>query len=93
VARGELVLIAAAITAAAVGELFGAGTNRFEIPKLFAGGAAIVILILASLYFADVSAVHQAGQKPDLAVVRTVSSWLFLFAVASSGSCVALAEI
>lgn len=87
---GELLLVAAGISAAAVGDLIGSGADR-RLAKLFAGGGSIVVLCLASLHFADVAAAR-AAPTFDASVVVWSSQMLFAFAVLGGGGCVALAE-
>jgi len=88
--QGELLLIAAGISAAAIGSLIGSGTDWF-LAKILAGGGSVFVLGLASLYYADVSAVHSDAQL-DLHVVVTSSAWFFRFAVAAGAACVAMEE-
>jgi len=92
VGRGELLLVTAGISAKAIGELIGSSTSM-KIPKIIAGGVSLVILALASLYFADVAATYANNQTLDLSVISRMSLILFLTAVVSGGSCVALAEV
>ena len=89
---GELLILAAAMCAAAVGELVPTGAAA-PLRKILAGGGAIVVIVLASLYFADVSAATLANQHVQTDVIRTTSLWLFGTAVVSSGSCIALAGV
>ena len=62
--RGELLLISAAISAAAIGELVGRGGGK-AIPKLLAVGSCVIILALASWWFADVSFAINYGEAFD----------------------------
>jgi len=92
VGHGELFLVAACICAAAIGELVG--PNRAVgyrgVSRLVAAGGAVVLLALASFCFADVSASYISGEPVQASAVCAVSLWLFLFAVLTSASCVAL---
>jgi hypothetical protein len=90
--RGELLLVAAGIAAAAVGDLLGTGP-ALKTLKVVAGAFSVIILMTASLFFADVAAGYIAGQKIDAHVVGNTSLILLACAVAAGGGCVALAEV
>lgn len=98
--RGELLLVAAALCAAAVGELLGT-SPQFGAAKILGGGAAIIMLMIASYYFAHVSSLYATfevqqfalASMPNVDKIGTASGWIFAFAVLASGSCVALAEV
>lgn len=89
--NGELLLIAATISAGAVGELIGAGTHRSRA-KLCAGGGCVATLMLSSLYFASISVAHNTSQTVDKEIVAIVSAVLFVCGVITSGSCIAMSE-
>jgi hypothetical protein len=90
--HGELLLVASALCAAAVGESFGEG-KKYRIPKLLSAGCAIIILLFSALYFADASAAYLAEVEYNENLVRTTSIYVFIAAVIASGSCIALAEL
>jgi len=90
--NGELLLISAAIAAAAAGELFASGQNYIKA-KLFAGGGCVIVLILASFLFADISVAIASGEKISQEAVSTNSIVIFILTVVASGSCVALSEV
>ncbi len=87
--RGELVLLTAAICGGSVGVLIGSGAT-LQIYKIISGGAAIIILMFSSLYFADVSAAYRAGVPINARHVRQTSLVVFCAGVVFSGACVAL---
>jgi len=87
--RGELVLLAAAMCGGSVGLLIGSGATLL-ISKIISGGAAIIILMFSSLYYADVSALYRAGVPVNLRRVRQTSLVVFIAGVVFSGACVAL---
>lgn len=91
-AHGELLLIAAGLCAASAGELIGTGSGM-KILKLIAGGSAIVILVFAAIYFADIAASNQAKAVVDLGLVCDTSLTLFTCALFSSGCCIALSKV
>ncbi len=91
VSHGELLIVAAALSARGVGEILLARSPN-SLTRTIVGGAALVILGLASLYFADVAAGHRSGDRLQIDVIRDTSLWLFGFSVATGGSCIALRE-
>lgn len=86
--QGELLLVIAALTASGLGEIIASG-SYMAIGKIFASGGCVIILIFASLYYSYVSTTNYVL---DSSIVSLTSLWLYVFAVISSGSCVALAE-
>ena len=91
-AHGELLLISAAIAAAAIGELVASG-GRYQIAKIIAGGGCVLVLAVASLWFADISAPTSSGALVDYVRVSNASTVVFMFTVISSASCVVLSEV
>ena len=91
-AHGELLLVACAISAAAVGELVASG-SILKIAKIIVGGCSIIILSLASLYFADISAARLSGEILQNSVISRVTLILYSIALVSSGCCIALSEV
>jgi hypothetical protein len=90
--RGELLLLTAAMCGGSVGVLIGSGAT-FQIYKIISGGAAIIILMLSSLYYADISALYRAGTPINVNIVKTTSRALFILGVLCSGSSVALSGV
>lgn len=90
-AHGELLLISAAIAAAAVGELLASG-RRYQIAKIIAGGGSVLLLAVASLWFADISTLAPATPLVNYARVSNASFVVFGLTVVSSACCVVLSE-
>jgi hypothetical protein len=90
--HGELLLVAAAISAAAIGELVASGPKA-PIGKIVSGGGALLVLGFASLYFADVAWAEKTGEKLLASVVCNTSVVLFASAFVASLACVALSEV
>lgn len=86
--NGALLLITAAISGAAIGELVGSGRARIKL-KLCAGGGCVVVLMACSLWYAQVSSTTVI--RPE--VVMWGSIVMFLFGMVSSYSCVVLSEV
>jgi hypothetical protein len=90
--RGELLLLTAALCGGSVGVLIGSDAT-FQIYKIISGGAAIIILMLSSLYYADISSLYRQGVPVNVNIVKTTSRALFLLGVIASGSSVALSGV
>lgn len=88
---GELLLIAAAITAGAVGNLFISG-NKYKVAKTIAGWFCVCVIILSSAWFAIVS-IEANSASFDAAFTSVGSVIMFFFAVISSAASVILAEL
>ena len=89
---GELLLVGAAISAAAVGELVVGNAYRKKT-KLILSGACIFLLALNSLWFADVSSTANSQNTYDVEIVASGSLIMFVITLAVSGLCIALSEI
>lgn len=92
IARGELLLIVSAMCAAAVGELVGSGA-AFRTLKVIASGVALVVLVLASLFFAGVAVAHARGGGVDPIAIKEISLYIYGVAIVSCGACVLLSEV
>lgn len=91
--HGELLLISVALAAAAIGDLLGNRNWTLSIPKLVASGFCMLMLLLSSFYYADISACRMSGQLIEDGVIATVSVLSYAFTLVCSGCCVALAEV
>lgn len=91
VSRGELLLITAALCARSCGELFGSNDTQ-KLPRILAGGAAILVLLLAAIYFSDVTALHRAAVTLNTTVIANTSFVLYLSSVVVGASCIFLSE-
>lgn len=89
--HGELLLVTAAVSGAAIGELIGSG-NRALFAKLIAGVGCAVVLVLASLGFAYVVGTLDRSASLTPEAIAFGSLAMLVFGIVSSGSCVALAE-
>ncbi|MDM8560771.1 hypothetical protein [Candidatus Parabeggiatoa sp. HSG14] len=94
IAHGELLLIATAISAAAVGELF-ISSSKLKILKVIVGGATITVLMIAASYFAEISTTYLSGVTFDtqqIDVIVETSLWIFGISVFLAGCCLLLSE-
>jgi hypothetical protein len=91
VANGELLLVSAAISAGALGHLFGSeGTmGRSEI---LSGGGCVWVLMIATYWFADVSELRESGGGAEKAIA-TGSLIIFIIAVIAGFFCVLLGQM
>lgn len=62
---GELLLVSAVLGATATGDLMGARSRRFLVFRTMLTGFNVILMILASLWFADVAATIRADDKVD----------------------------
>jgi hypothetical protein len=88
--KGELLLIAASISAAAVGSLIG-GSKDSLILKFVAGGGSVLLLGLTSLYYVDIT-LPAPGEILNAAVISWTSLAIFGLSVIAGAGCVALEE-
>jgi hypothetical protein len=89
--NGELLLIAVAIGADAVGKLV-ASSESLRLLKIVASGGSIMLIIVCSFLFAAVST-RSLGMPIDAGRVAGVSGIMFALTVVASGSCTLLAEV
>jgi hypothetical protein len=85
-ARGELLLIAVALAADAIGDLLA--SKSAGMLKTIAGGGCVITVGFSSFYFADVSTKTAA----NVTVVFWMSLVLFAVSMISSACCKWLAE-
>lgn len=91
--RGELLLVSAAISAAAAGELFGREEVLMKSTRLFLIGMSFLTVCGSSLWFADIASVARDGKELNEQLVAYGSISVFLLSVITSGCCVILSEL
>ena len=90
-ANGELFLVTAAISGAAVGELVGVVRSaRQPFWEIVAGGCCLIVVVLSAHLFADIAAVRATAATVDPARVSAWSLWLYGIGLVASGSSVAI---
>jgi hypothetical protein len=89
--NGELLIIAVAVGADAVGKLVGSGTSK-KIYKILSAGVCILLIIVSSLLFSAIS-MTSIGASFDPLRVAHVSIYVYLLTMITSGSCIILAEV
>lgn len=88
--RGELLLVAVGLSAAALGELFSVG-REWEKFKTVVTSLSGLNMACASYYFAQISGKYYADEYVSEVAVAVVSLWMYAVALGCSCSCVALA--
>ena len=91
--HGELLLITAILSAAAIGEIVASGEN-WKIWKLISGGGCLLIVILASAWYADIlMAASVPANTLSSENIAKGSMMMFGFGIITSLSCVILSEL
>ena len=92
--HGELLLVSAAISAAGLGHLFDAQSPAI-ILRVVSGGACVVVLMIASFWFADISGAWDSNPavRLNLKVICVGSIIIFTCGVIASSCCVLLGEV
>jgi hypothetical protein len=88
IARGECVLLTAAMGGGSVAVWIGSGAT-LQIDKMISGGAAILIVRFSSLSFAEVSALSRAGRPVHVSRVQQTSLVVLMAGAVCSGASVA----
>jgi hypothetical protein len=91
--RGELLLVAAAISAAAIGELFAKDMASMLVGRLLIGGASLVLILMSALWFADIAAALRDGETVDASWITLGSLIIFGMAAIVGACAMVLAEM
>jgi len=84
--RGDLLLVASALSAAAIGELFLSTSDR-SVFKLFSGGGCLIVIMVSCLWYSDIVGYLLSGASYDKVIVSKLSIGLFVLSfLASAGS-------
>lgn len=89
--KGELLLVAAAISGAGVGELIGSGKD-WLIFKLVSGGSCVIILLVSALLYSSVASDVRLQTLYDKDSLISWSIYLFIFTIISCAGCILVAE-
>lgn len=90
--RGELLLVACALSAGGIGELMASSAKQ-PILRLLLGGGSVVCLMFGALTYSHVSAQFSSSVPYDQSFVAVVSCFVYAFSLAFAAGCVILAEI
>lgn len=91
IAKGELLLVSAAIAAAAIGELIGSGQDWLLL-KVIAGVGCLMLLIVTSELYASTASDLRANVAYNVENLVSNSRILFYSTLAAAGGCVLLGE-
>jgi hypothetical protein len=96
VGHGELLVLTVTLTGAACGELFVARVPKgFERRRIVIQGTALFLMVIAALWFADVTSVLRRGSSArhiSSGALAAGSTAVFLAAVIISSNCISLAH-
>lgn len=84
--HGQLFLISTAIAATGIGELVSE-KPKGDIGKIISGFSSIVMILVSSIWFADVASASIAGETIDTEAIKNGSLWVFLVAVITTLFC------
>ena len=88
IGNGELLVIVWAISAGAIGELFG--SDGRPLLKVICGGLTLLVIISATHFFSAITEARASNVKLDDAFVVSASVKLFIFSLAPSLACLAI---
>lgn len=91
--NGELFLVSAAVVGAAIAELFGVGKSKLGTVKFIVGAFGGLVVLAASIWFADIAAAQRDGSTIDGEAIAVGSSVLFGLAVVAGLSCIVVGEL
>ena len=91
ISHGELLLITAGLSAAAVGKVIASGRN-YANRKFLAAGGCLIVLLTSSFYFAYISSLYKSAEILDINFIAHISLVLYFSAIFSSAACVRLSE-
>jgi hypothetical protein len=91
--HGELLLVSVAIIGAAAAELFAKDSGGFQTLKLSVGGMAGLVVLAASMWFADIAAGLRDGSVLDPQSIAVGSVVVFALAIVTGISCIVVAEL
>jgi len=91
VSNGELLLISGAISAGALGHLFGS-EGTMGLAEILSGGGCVWVLMIATYWFADVSELRKLNEGAEK-TIAVGSLIIFIFAVTTGSFCVLLGQM
>ncbi|MCI0524016.1 MAG: hypothetical protein L0Y75_02035 [Acidobacteria bacterium] len=89
---GELLLVASAVAAGAIGELVAKGKN-IVILRVLVGGGCVICLTLSSLLYAFIKAQPVTSVPPDTSAIFSYSIGLFIRTFLAGTGCIILSEV
>jgi hypothetical protein len=93
-AKGELLLLSAAISAAAAGEVVGTTDGpRWKTSKLLGVSLSILVVVIATYWFADVASAAASAQTIDRSAIANGSLVVFGSSIVTSAACIMLSGV
>jgi hypothetical protein len=90
---GQLLLVAVAIAASAIGELIAIEVSETQkVMKIAAIGLAFIVVIVSALWFGDISAAAGGKATPDEKTISLGSVSIYVWTLCASAWCLTLAE-
>ncbi|GIH11825.1 hypothetical protein Rhe02_98920 [Rhizocola hellebori] len=90
--RGELLLIAAAVSAATAGDLIAAKTS-LESTRIILVGLNLVLACMASLWFGGIASANWDKVVVDHGFISYGSTLMLIFSLVSGGASVVVANL
>jgi hypothetical protein len=90
---GELLLVSAGISAAALGELARQRTDSLRGVRGMLTGVGIVTILLAGLLFADIAGSIRDNEDIDTVRVATISAVIFTISLVTAATAMVVAEV
>jgi hypothetical protein len=92
-AHGELYLISVAVTAAALGEMFGREGGK-KLTRMCLTGLSCILIAISSVLFADTASIaRQAEGQMNIDFVAWGSITFFVFSVVTGACCIVVSEL
>ena len=92
IGRGELLLVAVALCAGGCGEIFSCKNRVGRTSLIIAGGACVVMILLAVTYYSDLTSAYRNNGFVNVDVVIYYSLVIFGVSVIASGVSVFLTK-
>jgi hypothetical protein len=91
IAKGELLLVCAAIAGAGVGELIGSGKSWLPF-KIVTGGFCVILLLLTAELYSSIASDVRAHEVYDVHRLVNQSLLFFIFTLIASAGCILVGE-
>jgi heme/copper-type cytochrome/quinol oxidase subunit 3 len=91
--HGELLLVSAAVVGASLTNLMDRDSSKLAKGRLWTGVFGAIVVLMASLWFADVAGALHDGSSIDNHSVAVGSCIVFFFALVAGLSCVVIGEL
>lgn len=89
VAKGELLILCAAINAGALGEVIG--VSGFKLAKILAGGTCAMLIIISCIIYSQISS--GTVQNINISFLRKNTLIIFISTMISSAVCIYVSKV